>query len=128
MTLRATIIALVVVALSLAGLGYLYTGALQRETTIRTQLEEATEAHNRALARSNSDRKVLIAREARKASEARKLARENQTLLNALRRNETWGNTNVPPDVQEALHGAAGALPAASDGGSSAGPAGGVRD
>jgi type VI protein secretion system component VasK len=120
-------LAIVSVCLML-GLGALYAHERDETAALRTQLQSLTEAQKRAQERAEYDRQVLVAREARKASEARKLARENQTLLNALRRNETWGNTNVPPDVQEALHGAAGALPAAPDWGSSDSPAGGVRN
>ncbi len=101
----------VMLALTLALLGALwYVGHLylsQRDglTTKTATLEGLTEAQNQAQERSKSDRQVLVARQARIASEARKLAQENEGLRAALQRNKSWSDTDVPPEVQDALLG-----------------------
>jgi Tfp pilus assembly protein PilV len=114
MTLKATIITAVVVVLALTGLGYLYTRGVERETALRTQLEYATAAQNQAYKRSESDRKVLIARQAVIAAQARKLAAQTRDLNAALQRNKSWSDTDVPPDVQKSLAEASDGLPGPS--------------
>lgn len=69
------------------------------------QNKSLTEAANRAVEREKSDRKVLVARQAANASQARKLAEAQEALQNALRSNKTWSDTDVPTDVQDALGG-----------------------
>jgi hypothetical protein len=76
-----------------------------QNTGLAAQNESLTEASERAAERAKSDRKVLVARQASIAAQARKLAQENQGLQNALRSNNTWSDTDVPPDVQSALGG-----------------------
>jgi hypothetical protein len=62
------------------------------------------EAQNRAILRQQADQKVLVARQAKIASQARKLAQVNSALLKALESNKAWSDTDVPTDVQDALN------------------------
>jgi uncharacterized protein HemX len=81
-----------------------YSGAEQAG-----KLKEANsvlmEAQNRAIQREQADRKVLVARQAKIAAQARKLAQANSALSEALESNKAWSDTDVPTDVQEALRG-----------------------
>ena len=61
------------------------------------------EAHNRALERAVEDRKVLVAREAKIASQARELRLARQGLKTALQASPEWAATQVPTEVQNAL-------------------------
>jgi hypothetical protein len=95
---------------------FLFTVALlDRERTARAQQEVVaqalTEALNRAQERAKLDRKVLVAREAEKAASRAALEKAQQALQNALQRNKPWSDTDVPPDIQNALTGAAMGLP-----------------
>lgn len=109
--MRALIIALVLALASLAGVGWVYKAQVERAAALTTQLEILTEAQKQAVARARKDRKVLVARQATIASQARILAGQEQVLQNALQRDNDWNNTNVPPDVQDALAGASSPVP-----------------
>ena len=99
--------------LALSGLlGYLvYSGGQEIAELKQTQdsLKEAnnrlTEAAERAQARLKYDRQVLVARQAKIAAQARILDATKTELQNALRANKSWSDTDVPPDVQNALRG-----------------------
>ena len=105
--------------LALSGLlGYLvYSGGQEIAELKQTQdsLKEAnnrlSEAAERAQARLKYDRQVLVARQAKIAAQARKLAEQEMALQNALESNKTWSDTDVPPEVQSALSGPSGSAP-----------------
>jgi hypothetical protein len=57
------------------------------------------------------DRKVLVARQAKIAAQSRILTQAQQGVVEALQRNKTWSDTDVPTDVQNALGGHSGGTP-----------------
>lgn len=93
--LAATVIAL-------GGLSY---GQYERNKALGAQNKTLTEAVERAAEREKQDRKVLVARQAEIASQARKLKQANAALSGALEANKSWSDTDVPSDVQKALQG-----------------------
>ena len=97
-------VTLVLAALVLALGGTTY-GLWQRQAALADQNKTLTEAVERAVEREKRDRKVLVARQAEIASQARKLAQAQRTLSEALQANKSWSDTDVPPDVQNALSG-----------------------
>lgn len=90
--------------------GYLYW---QNQSIAHLEAANAAlvQALDRAQEREKRDRKVMVARQAEIASQARKLAQAKQTLSEALQQNKPWSDTDVPPDVQKALGGASGPVP-----------------
>lgn len=108
--MKTTIITVCVVVALLTGGGYLYKGAVERESALRTQLNALTEAQKQAEKRRKSDRKVLVATQAKIASQGRKLALTESALSEALQRNKSWSDTDVPDDIQKALYGASDGL------------------
>lgn len=102
LTLCAVLLALIL------PLGYLVYSGGQELAELKQQNKVLTEAAERAQARLISDRKVLVARQAKIASQARKLAQAQRALSEALQRNKAWSDTDVPPEVQKALGGPAG--------------------
>ena len=102
-------VTLVLAALVLALGGTTY-GLWQRQAALADQNKTLTEAVERAVEREKRDRKVLVARQAEIASQARKLAQAQRTLSEALQANKSWSDTDVPPDVQNALGGPSGGL------------------
>lgn len=114
--MKTTIIAACMVAAILTGGGYLYKNAVVRESALRAQLDALTEGQKQAEKRRKSDRKVLVATQAKIAVQGRKLARAEAALSEALQRNKSWSDTDVPDDVQKALHGAADGLGGATPG------------
>ena len=95
-------------ALALAGLGFLYQ---QQATALASLAEENSvlkEASKRASERIAADRRVLVARQAQIVSQRRILAQSQASLSGALQANKIWSDTDVPPEVQEALGGAPG--------------------
>lgn len=98
--------------LALSGLlGYLVYFGGQEIAELKQQNKSLIAASERAAERFKYDRKVLVARQAKIASQTRKLAESETALQNALRSNKTWSDTDVPPDVQRALGGPSGAVP-----------------
>jgi uncharacterized protein HemX len=93
---------LVSLVLALGGTAY---GLWQRQVALAAQNKTLTEAAERAVEREKQDRKVLVARQAEIASQARKLTQAQRSLSEALQRNKPWSDTDVPPDVQKALSG-----------------------
>lgn len=108
--MKTTIISVCVVVALLTGGGYLYKGAVERESALRTQLNTLSEAQKQAEKRRKSDRKVLVATQAKIALQGRKLAQTEAALSEALQRNKSWSDTDVPDDVQKALYGASDGL------------------
>lgn len=105
-------IAICAVSLSLIlPLGYLVYSGGQEIAELKQSNKVLTEAADRAAERLKSDRKVLVARQAKIASQTRKLAEQEQALSEAIQRNKSWSDTDVPPDVQKALGGAGSGLP-----------------
>lgn len=76
---------------------------IEKNVTLASQNRILTEAQNRAIERQKSDRQVLVARQAKIASQARKLAEAQKALSEALQRNESWRDTQVPEEVRNAL-------------------------
>ena len=93
---------LVAVVLGLSGLGY---GLYHKNSVLSTENQRLTEASKRAVERELEYRRILGTRAKENAAQARKLARANAALSAALQRNKSWSDTDVPPDVQNALSG-----------------------
>jgi uncharacterized protein HemX len=93
---------LVAVVLGLSGLGY---GLYHKNSVLSTENQRLTEASKRAVERELEYRRILGTRQKEIASQARKLAQANAALSEALQRNKSWSDTDVPPDVQKALSG-----------------------
>lgn len=87
-----------------------------QKASLGTQLQALQEATKQAQERSVRDRKALVARQAEIASKTRELARAQRNLTEALGANKTWSDTDVPPDVQDALLGHSGGPGGPSDG------------
>lgn len=103
--------AIAVLLLALAGVGWMAKSQYDAASALRIENKGLTEAAERAARRAKSDRKVLVARQAEIALQARKLAQADQALSEALQRNKSWSDTDVPPDVQKALSGASSPVP-----------------
>lgn len=108
--MRATLALWVGVVLALAGLGYLYTHSQTQVDRLELQLaqqitltEQARKASIQAQERLKSERKVLVAREAKIASQARKFTQAQEALKTALQAEKEWNDTEVPTAVREAL-------------------------
>lgn len=97
--------------LSLAGMGYLVYYQAGRVAGLQASVTSLTEAAERAADRAKADRQVLVARQAKIVVQARKLARAQQALSEALQRNKAWSDTDVPDDVQKALAAPVSGLP-----------------
>lgn len=78
---------------------------------LKTENKALLDEQKRAIQREDRDRKVLVARQAKIALQARKLAQTEQALSEALQRNKAWSDTDVPDDVQKALGGRSGPAP-----------------
>lgn len=100
-----------ILLVSTLGLGWVAKTEYDAVRYLRIENKAFSEALERATVREDRDRKVLVARQAKLASTARKLAEAQQALSEALQRNPDWSNTNVPTDVQEALGGARSPVP-----------------
>jgi uncharacterized protein HemX len=104
---------LIAALLALSGLlGWGLYYQIQQNAVLVVERDGATEALERAVERQKLDRQVLVAREAKIASKQRELARAQEALQNALQANKSWSDTDVPDDVQKALGGPSGGLPA----------------
>lgn len=82
--------------------------ALAAEKIKNTELSDAL---GRAVASEQRARKALVARQAANAVEARRFKQVQEALSEALQRNKTWSDTDVPPDVQNAVNGPSDGLP-----------------
>lgn len=105
-----TLILVLSVLLALTGwqakVQYAKASALRTEiTTISQARDNAVKALDRATEREKQDRLLLVARQAKIASQARELAGTVHDLTEALQRNKPWSDTHVPDDVQKALRG-----------------------
>jgi uncharacterized protein HemX len=96
---------LVAVVLGLSVLGY---GLYHKNSVLSTENQRLTEASKRVAERELEYRRILGTRQKEIASQARKLAQANAALSEALQRNKSWSDTDVPPDVQNALSGPSG--------------------
>lgn len=106
--LAALVVALLVVVIVL---GSYARSAWVEGQYLKTENRALIDEQKRAVEREDRDRKVLVARQAKIASQARKLAQAQQSLSEALQRNKDWSDTDVPDDVQKALGGPSGGLP-----------------
>ena len=104
--LAGVIIALVLIA---GGLGYTVKRQAGEVARLEAHADALGKAIDRAAERIRRDRKALVAREAANAAQGRKLAQAQEALSEALQRNKTWSDTDVPTDVQEAIVGRSGA-------------------
>ena len=107
--MRTLTLVLSALVLALAGLGY---GQYHKNSVLSTENQRlaetakaAEEASKRAVERELEYRRILGTRQKEIASQARKLAQAQQALSEALQRNKTWSDTDVPTDVQNALSG-----------------------
>ena len=109
-----TVIA-VLLALCAALSYFVYAGAVSKGKLEQSN-KVLTEASKRAAERLVADRKVLVARQVALTAQARILAQQESELQNALRRNKSWSDTDVPTEVQKALSGRSDGPAAPSDG------------
>ena len=110
--MNKAMLSVIAVLLALSGLlGYFVYSGGQEIAELKQTHNRLTEAAERAKARLKYDRQVLVARQAKIASQTRKLAEQEMALQNALESNKTWSDTDVPPDVQRALSGPSGGAP-----------------
>ena len=86
-------------------LGYFAYSQTGRVAVLKEANKSLTEAADRAQERMKADRQVLVARQKKIASQARILTASEEALQNALQRNKSWSDTDVPSDVQKALGG-----------------------
>lgn len=103
-----------VIALLIAGallLGWRLNSLTEQNAVLAEAYRSSVQALNRAQERAKADRKVLVARQAKIATQGRKLAEQEQSLQNALQANKSWSDTDVPDDVQKALSGSHSGLP-----------------
>lgn len=94
--------------LSTTSLGYLYRRQSAALGAVVAERDGLSKALSRAVERGERDRRVLVAREAKIASEAHKLAQAQEALSQALQRNNAWSDTDVPTEAQQALQGRSG--------------------
>ncbi len=103
----------IITLLALVGiLGWVSYDQIGKNAVLAAEQQSLREASERAVERQKNDRKVLVAREAKIALQARKLAQAQEALSEALQRNKSWSDTDVPDEVQKALAGPSGGLPA----------------
>ena len=103
--LMAAIAALLLVV---AGLGYTVKQQVASAAVLKQEVKVLTDAQKQAATRLKKDRATLVAREAKIASQARKLADAQQALSEALQAEKAWSDTDVPTPVQKALTGDSG--------------------
>ena len=94
-----------VLALLLALTGWQAKAQYDRAQELSAQIKPLVEALDRATEREKQDRLLLVARQAKIASQARELAQVMKGVSEALERNKDWRDTHVPPDVQKVLTG-----------------------
>ena len=93
---------------ALLGLGWFGKTQYDSASELRTENKTLVDAAEQAQRRAKADRKVLVARQAEIALKQRELAEAQQALTEALQRNKSWSDTDVPLDVQKALSGRSG--------------------
>ena len=104
--MNKAMLSVIAVLLALSGLlGYFVYSGGQEIAELKQTHNRLTEAAERAQARLKYDRQVLVARQAKIAAQTRILDATKTELQNALRANKSWSDTDVPPDVQDALSG-----------------------
>jgi uncharacterized protein HemX len=99
--LLLSVVVALVLALGLSGYGLYYQ--TQRVAVLADQNKSLVAAAKQAAEREKSTRKVLVARQAKIASQARILAKQKQALSEALSNNKAWADQSVPVEVQEVL-------------------------
>ena len=107
MTRAYVAVVAILFSLILALTYFVYSGA-EQIGKLKEVNKVLLEAQNRAIQREQADRKVLVARQVKIASQARKLAQANTALSEALQRNKSWSDTDVPDEVHKALAGPSG--------------------
>lgn len=100
---RLILIASLIGLLGLSCYGWLTS--YREKAVLAADIGRLVEALDQAREREASNAALLVARQSAIVSQARKLAQAQQALSEALQRNSDWSNTNVPPDVQNALGG-----------------------
>lgn len=89
-------------------LGLAYSTTEKRAIAAEAQRDTAVQALDGVQKQRKIDAATLVANRALQASTARKLAEAQQGLSQALQRNSGWSDTEVPPDVFDALAGRSG--------------------
>lgn len=92
-------------------LGYLVYSGGQEIAELKQTNKSLTEAAERAASRAKLDRQVLVAKQAQVALKQAQLQKAQEALSEALQRNKSWSDTDVPDDVQRALGGPSGGPP-----------------
>ena len=87
-------------------LAVLLSSALNGRAILKAELQTANAGLEQAATQRKLDEKVLAARQAENAATGRKLAQSKAALAEALQRNKSWSEADVPPEVIEALGGA----------------------
>jgi uncharacterized protein HemX len=105
---KALAAALATLTLVAALLGGALWVTVAKNADLSAQVNSLTEAQERAVARAKADRATLVARQAKIASQGRKLAQAQQALSEALQHEKAWSDTDVPTAVQNALSGRSG--------------------
>ena len=80
--------------------------ALNGKAVLNAELQTARAGLEQAATQRKLDAKVLAARQAENVATGRKLAQSQVALSEALQRNKSWSEADVPPEVIEALGGA----------------------
>lgn len=110
--MNRAVIALVAMLIMLA---VLLTSALNGRAVLKEELQTANAGLEQAATQRKLDEKVLATRQAENASTGRKLAQSQAALAEALQRNKSWGEDDVPPEVIDALGGAGNGPHASSE-------------
>ena len=93
----------------------LLSSALTGKAAVTAERDALATGLNQAATQRKLDEKVLAARQAENAATGRKLAQSKAALAEALQRNTSWSEADVPPVVIEALGGAGKGLHAPSE-------------
>lgn len=102
---------IIAILLALSGLlGWGFYHQTLAVSVLGEQNKSLTEAAEQAARRAKHTRQVLVARQAKLASQARILAQTESALSEALQRNKAWSDTHVPDDIQKALQGDPGGM------------------
>ena len=94
--------------LALIVMGLAYRNVIVERAIVEVQLQQAATGLEQAVTQRKLDVKVLAARQAEIAVQARKLVAVNAALSAALSANKAWSEAPVPTEVIEAVTGRSG--------------------
>lgn len=89
--------------ITLAVMGFVLKGEISDKAKVNAALTTALAGLAQADTQRKLDAKVLVARAAENAAQARKLADAQGALSEALQRNKAWSEASVPGGIQQAL-------------------------